>query len=305
MKTPPSFITRFAPSPTGYLHLGHAFAARFAFEAARAVGGVCHLRIEDTDRTRCKPAFDAAIADDLHWLGFSWPEPVRRQSDHRADYDKALTRLHAMGLVYRCFKTRKEVIEAIDRAPHLPLTKGDTATAPQKPPFTGGPITTGEEMDLMAEGKPYAWRLSMARCRDHLGADWSRLAFREEKLSSDQGLKTQIITVVPDLFGDEIIARKDTHTSYHLACVHDDAHQNISHVVRGNDLFAVTHLHVVLQTLLGYPTPIYRHHPLLTDDHGERLAKRNQSVTLRHLREMGKTPEDIFARIDEMTAHRG
>ncbi|MEO1149376.1 MAG: tRNA glutamyl-Q(34) synthetase GluQRS [Pseudomonadota bacterium] len=306
--TTSAFITRFAPSPTGYLHLGHAFAAQCTFAAAAERGGLCHLRIEDTDRTRCKPAFETAIVADLRWLGFDWPTPIRRQADHLADYEGALAELREKGLVYRCFKTRKQVMEDIDRAPHLALPKramGQALTTadPGWPVFTGHPLPNDQEAALIAAEKPYAWRLSMARCRDYLGAEWASLFFQEEgtgEAGERRNGESRTVQVIPDLFGDEIIARKDTHTSYHLACVHDDALQNVTHVVRGKDLFSVTHLHVLLQRLLGLKTPIYRHHDLLTDETGQRLAKRNQAITLRHLRSEGHSPADIVDRVNAM-----
>ena len=292
----PEFITRFAPSPTGYLHLGHAYAARCAFGAAARENGICLVRIEDTDQTRCRPQFEAAILEDLAWLGFDWPQPVRRQSEHLPAYEQALTTLIDRRLVYRCFRTRKEIAAQSAFAPHDAVSgvlNGEAA-------FTGMPLAPDEEAEKLGANEPFAWRLSMSRCRDHLSADWSRLAFEEQGAGPDG--QSGMIAAKPALFGDVIIARKDTATSYHLACVHDDALQGISHVVRGNDLFPVTHLHVLLQHLLGLPTPIYRHHPLLPGPDGKRLSKRNGAAAIRTLRDQGVTREEIRTRTGNFQA---
>lgn len=279
------FKTRFAPSPTGYLHLGHAFAGACAFGAARAAGGECVLRIEDTDHTRCRPPFEAAIYEDLEWLGFDWPPPVRRQSDHRGDYEKMLDVLRDNGLVYRCFKTRKEVSHAIGLAPHTDEL--------QAPAFIGAPLAPSEEAARIKAGEAYSWRLSLQACRNFLGDRWDQLSFQEETL---EGQHCRESAVTPELLGDMILARKDTGTSYHLACVHDDALQTITHIIRGEDLRSVTHLHVLLQALMGYQTPIYRFHRLISDDNGIRLAKRTGATTLRSMREAGQDPSSVLAR---------
>lgn len=278
------FVTRFAPSPTGHLHLGHAYSALTAFDAARRAGGRFLLRIEDIDTVRCKPGYEAAIFKDLAWLGLEWETPVRRQSDHFDDYERALGALRDKNIVYRCFRTRKEIAEVIASAPHL------GASGPEGPQFTGAPLAPGEEADLLAEGAPFAWRLSMQAARDFLGAAFDRLSFFEE---GDCDRRETGAT--PAIFGDPVVARKDVGTSYHLACIHDDAAQGVTHVIRGQDLYASTHLHVLLQRLLGLPTPVYRHHRLLTDEKGARLAKRDKSKTLSALRADGKTPQDIRA----------
>lgn len=278
------FVTRFAPSPTGYLHVGHAFSALTAFRAARDAGGRFLLRIEDIDRGRCRPDFEAAVFEDLEWLGVRWEKPVRRQSEHFADYARALAALRARGLVYRCFKTRKEVLDDIARAPHL------APAGPEGPPFVGGPLSSAEEEERIARGEPFAWRLSMARAKDALGGDFARLAFREELLGG-----AREVSAAPDMFGDAVLARKDAGASYHLASVHDDALQGVACVVRGEDLFASTHLHRLLQALLGLPVPVYRHHPLITDDSGRKFSKRDQAATLRDLRARGVSPAEIPA----------
>lgn len=283
------FITRFAPSPTGYLHLGHAFSALTAWRAAREAGGRFLLRIEDIDRTRCRPEFEAAIYEDLAWLGFDWEEPVRRQSDHFDDYAAVLDRLIAMGVIYRCFKTRKEVLDEIARAPHL------SADGPDGPQFIGAPLAAEEEAARLKAGEPFAWRLSIGACRERLGAAFDALEFVEEG-SGPKGERGRI-EARPEIFGDVVIARKDAGTSYHLASVHDDALQGITHVIRGADLFHAAHLHRLLQTLLGLPAPVYRHHRLIADAEGKRFAKRDQSATIRAQREAGVTCEKVLAEL--------
>ncbi|MEO0879553.1 MAG: tRNA glutamyl-Q(34) synthetase GluQRS [Pseudomonadota bacterium] len=279
-----SFVTRFAPSPTGYLHLGHAYSALVAARAARDAGGACLLRIEDIDKGRCKPEYEAAILEDLSWLGLSWPSPVRRQSDHFSDYKAALTRLIDKGVVYRCFKTRKEVADAIASAPHAP------PAGPEGPVYRGGPLPADEENALIERGAPFAWRLSIDRAREALGARFSTLAFTTESL---EGEAAKTFRAAPEKFGDAVIARKDAGASYHLASVHDDALQGVSHVIRGEDLAEAAHLHTLLQALLDAPHPVYRTHKLITDETGKRLAKRDKAVTLRALRAGGASPGDI------------
>lgn len=276
-----TFTTRFAPSPTGYLHLGHAFSAWTAFTAAREAGGRFLLRLEDIDTVRCKPEYADAIYEDLAWLGLRWDEPVRRQSEHFDEYETVLQRLRGLGVVYRCFKTRKEIMEDIARAPH---GVRDAYRGPVEP------MSPDEEAERLAAGDAYAWRLSLACCRDRLGARFDAMRFVEEGRGE--------IRADPDPLGDAILARKDVGTSYHIAVVHDDALQGITHIIRGQDLYDLTPLHVLLQTLLDLPTPVYRHHRLLTDERGERFAKRNKAATLRAMREDGVTPDQVRARFD-------
>ena len=282
------YVTRFAPSPTGLLHLGHAFSALCASDAARAAGGQLLLRIEDIDAIRSRPAFEAATHEDLAWLGLSWPMPVRRQSEHMADYQAALGTLRDQNLLYRCFRTRREVLDVIASAPHGPGEDGVGTV------FTGAALPPDEEAALLAEQRPFAWRLSLERARAVLGG-FKGLTFREagEGPHQEQGE----ITADPIREGDVILARKDVGVAYHLAVVVDDALQGVSEVVRGQDLFAATHLHRLLQALLGLPTPRYRHHPLLLGEHGERLAKRNGAPSLRALREAGVTPAEVRNRL--------
>lgn len=275
------FVTRFAPSPTGRLHKGHAFSALTAWTAARAAGGRFLLRIEDIDPTRCRPEFEAAILDDLAWLGIDWDGSVRRQSDHLTDYAGVIDALSARGLLYRCFRTRKEILDAIGDAPHGPVE----AARP-------GPHPAAEEAALLAEGRPFAWRLSLDRARDALGGEaWDALAFVETG-RGPQG-ETGPIRARPETAGDVVLARKDAGTAYHVAVTHDDALQGVTHVIRGEDLFEATHVQVLIQALMDWPTPVYRHHRLLVGDDGRRYAKRDRSATLAELRAAGVTPEAL------------
>lgn len=279
------FATRFAPSPTGRLHKGHAFSALTAWTAAREVGGRFVLRIENIDPTRCKPEFENAIYEDLAWLGLDWETPVRRQSAHLTDYAAVIDALNARGLLYRCFRTRKEILDAIGDAPHGPAE----AVRP-------GPHASEEEARLLAEGRPYAWRLSLDRAREALGDDaWNALSFVEEGEGPDG--ETGLVRARPETAGDVVLARKDAGTAYHLAVAHDDALQGITHVIRGLDLFEATHIQRLIQTLMGWPAPVYRHHRLLLGPDGRRYAKRDQSVTLAELRAGGLTPEALRAEL--------
>jgi len=285
-----SFVTRFAPSPTGYLHLGHAYSAILASDAAAKAGGVFVLRLEDIDTTRCRPEFEAAIHEDLAWLGLRWPLPVRRQSDHMADYAAALDRLREIGVVYRCFLTRKEIVAASLSAPHTPGEGADRVI------YTGPAqrMSDDEQDARIARGESFAWRLSIKYSQDLLGEDFARLEFVERQPASNT---EHIASAQPALLGDVILARKDTPTSYHLSVTHDDALQGVTHIIRGEDLRLSTHIHILLQRLLKLPTPIYWHHPLLTGPDGKRYAKRNKSLTLAALREAGVSPADIRSRI--------
>lgn len=285
-----NFVTRFAPSPTGLLHLGHAYSALTAFNAAQKSTGRFLLRIENIDQTRCRLEYEQAIYDDLDWLGLEWEEPVRRQSDHFNEYEAALNTLREKSVVYRCFKTRKEIADEIARAPHL------TPDGPEGPQYVGELLAATEERSLLAEGAPFAWRLSMQAARKHLGAAFDALTFMEE----GRGPKgeTGCIKATPEIFGDPVIARKGLGTSYHLASVYDDALQGVTHIIRGEDLFPAAHLHCLLQALLDLPEPAYRHHRLVTDESGRRFAKRDNAVTLSFMRENGVTREDLLARLE-------
>jgi glutamyl-Q tRNA(Asp) synthetase len=269
------FVTRFAPSPTGYLHRGHAFSALSAYRAGRDAGGRFILRIEDIDRTRCRSEYEAAILEDLAWLGLDWELPVRRQSEHMADYQAALERLAARGLVYRCFRTRREIAEAIEAAPHGPMEA-----------WRGSPLPPAEEQSRLADGAPYAWRLSLEAAERELGG-FEGLTFLDEGRGPIQAR--------PELGGDVVLARKDVGVAYHLAVVHDDALQGVTHVIRGEDLLEATHVQRLLQALLDLPTPAYRHHRLLTGPDGRRFAKRDGAQTLRSLRASGMTAAELRA----------
>lgn len=273
-------VTRFAPSPSGYLHLGHAYSAGFAWSRAQQSHGSFILRIEDIDLIRCKPEFEQAIFDDLAWLGLHWQTPVRRQSDHLADYQTALARLDEMGLLYPCFCTRKQIQEEIEKA----------ASAPHGPdgalyPGTCRALSKSERQERLLAGERPALRLDMKAACHMVG----RLTWHDH----DQG--EQIAT--PEIFGDAVLARKDTPTSYHLSVTLDDHLQGVTLVTRGEDLFAASHIHRLLQALLELNVPAYHHHPLLCGEDGKRFAKRDRSLTLRSLREQGVSPEEIFKRI--------
>lgn len=277
--------TRFAPSPTGYLHLGHAFSAMFASRTATQLGGEMLLRIEDIDRGRCRPEFESTISDDLTWLGLTWPTPVRRQSEHFDDYEAALNKLDEAALLYPCFCTRAEITAEIARSPAAPH-------GPDGPAYPGTcrGIAPTEIADRKARGDSFALRLDMTRALKRVG---SELVF-------DDATRGRI-RADPAKYGDFILARKDTPTSYHLAVTVDDHVQGITCVTRGDDLFEATHIHRLLQHLLGYETPRYAHHPLIQDADGRRLAKRDQATSLRELRERGLTPEAILALMPPLT----
>jgi glutamyl-Q tRNA(Asp) synthetase len=270
-------VTRFAPSPTGELHLGHALAAGCAAHEAHATGGRFLIRIEDIDGTRARPEHEQAIFDDLAWLGLSWEQPVRRQSDHFADYAAALDQLHAQHLLYPCFCTRREIQAEIASAANAP----QGPDGPLYPGLCKG-LSASERSARMASGVPYAWRLDTARAADGLLLTWQDMAHGEH-------------TAQPAIFGDVVLARKDTPASYHLAVVVDDALQGITLVTRGEDLLPATHLHRWLQHLLGLPVPRYRHHRLICDEEGRRLAKRDQARSIRSLRESGVSAVGVWA----------
>ncbi|MEQ1801613.1 MAG: tRNA glutamyl-Q(34) synthetase GluQRS [Gammaproteobacteria bacterium] len=277
-------ITRFAPSPTGDLHLGHACAALFAHRAARETGGRFLVRMENLDGGRCEERYEAGILGDLAWLGLDWEGPVRRQSEHLAEYRAALGVLEARGVVYPCFCTRGDIAREIEAM----------AGAPQGPdgplyPGTCRALSPDERAARLAGGATYALRLDVGRAMTKLDALPLRFEETGRGAAGDRGL----IAVEPDLLGDIVLGRKDTGVSYHLAVVVDDADQGISLITRGDDLFAATHVQRVLQALLGLPAPRYRHHPLVRDAQGRRLAKRDRDQTLAMLRAAGVTPEDI------------
>jgi len=281
---PPVF--RFAPSPNGYLHLGHARSALLNFDLARAAGGRFLLRIEDIDITRCRPEFEAAIYEDLGWLGLVWETPVRRQSLHFAGYREAIERLSARGLIYPSFESRTEIAR---------LVAEKEADAPWPCDPDGAPLYPGTAKSLTAEqrrrgiesGMPYALRLDMAAaCAEAGDLGWTELG---EGPRGECGM----VAARPEDWGDVILARKETPTSYHLSVVVDDALQGVTEVVRGRDLFWSTSVHRLLQLLLGLPQPVYRHHRLMTDASGHKLSKSTGAMALRELRAAGATAADI------------
>ena len=281
---PPVF--RFAPSPNGYLHLGHAFSALLNADLARQSGGQLLLRIENIDPARCRAEFEAAIYEDLGWLGMTWQQPVRRQSQHFADYRAALDRLDELGLIYPSFESRAEIARLVaQRDSHGPWPR-DPDGVPLYP-GTAKQLSTGERARLIDQGAPYALRLDMAAAVARAG----RLAWTEQ--GEGPNCEHGQIVAAPEAWGDVILARKETPTSYHLSVVIDDALQGVNRIVRGTDLFHATSVHVLLQHLLGLPQPVYRHHRLIVDDDGHKLSKSTHATGLRELRAAGVTPTAI------------
>lgn len=285
-RTTPVF--RFAPSPNGELHLGHALSALTGHMMARAMGGRFLLRIEDIDIGRMREEFVKGIFDDLAWLGLTWEEPVLRQSQSFPVYAVAAARLEAMGLLYPCFASRAEIMVAARPA------QTDPDGAPLYPGLHKH-LTAEEIAARKARAEPFAMRIDMEKAmtalRGRLPA--GQLTFR----AFDEDGRERIETSDPQRWGDAIILRKDVPASYHLAVVVDDARQGVTHVTRGQDLLAATDLHRLLQVLLGLPEPVYHHHRLLTDSDGRKLAKSARDTSLRSLREAGATPRDIFSMI--------
>ena len=273
----PAVVTRFAPSPTGYLHLGHVRSALAGWRAARQAGGRFLLRLEDIDHTRCRPEFADAIIVDLAWLGLDWDGPIRRQSEHFADYRAALARLEAAGLLYPCFCTRRDIQDEIARAGGAP--QGELGVPY---PGTCRHLGAAERRARREAARDYALRLDVTAALGRTGP----LVWCEDG---------RAIAAKPAALGDVVLARKEFPTSYHLAVTVDDALQGVTLVTRGADLYAATHIHRLLQALLGLPTPDYRHHPLVTDAAGRRLAKRDGAATIRAMRAEGMTPDDVFA----------
>ncbi len=278
-------VFRFAPSPNGYLHLGHALSALIDFEMARALNGRFLLRIEDIDASRCRPEFEQAIYEDLAWLGIAWEEQVRRQSDNLASYAQALAKLEAQGLVYPSFESRAEIARHIAQHTGAPWPH-DPDGSPLYP-GTAKQLAPQERERRIAAGEPYALRLDMGAAIKRTGA----LTWVETGADPKQDHET--LMAEPQRWGDVVLARKDTPTSYHLSVVVDDALQGVTHVVRGQDLYQATSVHRVLQTLLGLPAPLYHHHRLVLDAEGHKLSKSTKATALRELRQQGKTPADI------------
>jgi glutamyl-Q tRNA(Asp) synthetase len=272
-------VFRFAPSPNGFLHLGHAYSALLNADMARGAGGRLLLRIEDIDETRCRPEYETAIYEDLGWLGLSWDEPVRRQSERYDDYRAALAKLEALGLIYPSFESRAEIARtATEHDPDgAPLYSG-----------AGKSVSAAERQRRIEAGDPYALRLDMNAALARTG----KLQWHEDGKFIDADPAAS-----PELWGDVVLARKDTPTSYHLSVVVDDAAQGVTDIVRGQDLYHATSVHRLLQALLGLPTPRYRHHRLILDENGRKLSKSTRSTGLRELRAQGKSPVDIRAMV--------
>ncbi len=319
MAAEPSIVTRFAPSPTGLLHLGHAYAAIFAHDLAREHDGRFLLRIEDIDTTRCRPEFEEQVYDDLAWLGLHWDQPVRRQSDHLALYRSKLEELSGRGLLYPCFCTRREIAEEIERMPSAPH-------GPEGPVYPGTcrMLSLAERDKRLDEGMPHAWRLNIEAALERFQEKWARFSVRKhdqtrnlEHFHESNNLGNALasssvsstlsfietgrgaqgeqgkIRVEPHLFGDIVLGRKDLGISYHLAVTLDDHLQGVTVVTRGEDLFDATHVQRLLQELLGLDVPAYHHHRLIRHETGRRLAKRDKDLTIKALRTAGASPGDI------------
>lgn len=289
--TRPTF--RFAPSPNGELHLGHAYSALLNAAMARKTGGRLLLRIEDIDLTRCTPEFEAGIFRDLEWLGIEWEEPVRRQSEHLAEYGGLLDRLIALELVYPAFMSRGEM-----RA-HIAQAEESGRTWPRDPdgvplyPGLDKALSASERKKRMASGEPFAWRLDTAAAMARVGKPLTWTEFAGPDIDSARKVEAK-----PDLWGDVVLARRDVPTSYHLSVVADDALQSITHVVRGLDLFAATGIHRLLQELLELPEPAYFHHRLIPGPDGRKLSKSFRDTGLSALRSAGRTPDEIKAMLE-------
>ena len=299
---------RFAPSPTGFLHIGHAFSALTAWRAAKACGGEFLLRIEDIDTVRCKAKFETAICEDLEWLGLTWPEPVMRQSERLDIYSDVLSRLAAYGLCFPCRCSRRDIALALsapqesgrsdqdeerlsERSTHSSSRAGNLLLPPVYPG-----TCRGRSMNDMEKGD--AIRLNVHRAIELIGGTDALTGLGFTELGSGNPVRVRIIPEsLINTLGDVVLARKDIGTSYHLAVVTDDAMQSVTNVTRGEDIAFCTPLHVLLQAILGFPTPIYRHHPLIRDSKDVRLAKRHDAVSIRSLRERGITPDDVCSMV--------
>jgi glutamyl-Q tRNA(Asp) synthetase len=279
-------VFRFAPSPNGYLHLGHAYSALLNFEMARELGGRFILRIEDIDAARCRPEYEAAIYEDLRWLGISWVEPARRQSEHLPDYQAAISKLESTGLVYPSFESRSEINTLVaERERHGPWPR-DPDGIPLYPGRVHRMPRVERERRRRA-GEPFALRLATDAAVARAGVlSWS-------ETGRGPRAETRLVTAVPQQWGDVVLARKELPTSYHLSVVVDDALQGVSNVVRGQDLFWSTSIHRLLQALLGLPDPIYHHHRLITDDDGRKLSKATHATSLRELRAAEVSAADV------------
>lgn len=279
--------TRFAPSPTGRLHLGHALAAIEAFEFGRQDNGTCLLRVEDIDHTRCKHEYTLGIYEDLNWLGFDWPIPVRVQSRHYIDYAKVIASLLERGLAYPCELTRTELKTGKKPNPDTALSNAEFLAH-----FTLDDLAPNPHPTL-----PYAIRLNLSKALEAV-SDYSLIFLKTSESKNndiDIDARTALTAWVKSERPDPIIARKDIGVSYHIAVTHDDHLQGITHVVRGMDLFEETPLHILIQRLMGWPTPIYYHHPLLRREDGEKLSKRGLDTSIESLRENSLTAEQVLA----------
>jgi len=281
-----SRILRFAPSPNGYLHLGHAYSALLNHDMVRELGGRFLLRIEDIDTERCRPEYEATIYEDLRWLGVSWEQPVRRQSEHFDDYAGAIAKLEAQGLLYPSFESRSELnalVADLDKRGRWPRDPDGVPLYPGR----ARKLSAAERERRLQSGEPFALRLAMDAAMARAGAlSWT------ETGAGPHG-QSGLINAAPQMWGDVVLARKDSPTSYHLSAVVDDALQGVTDVVRGQDLFWSTSIHRLLQMLLGLPEPSYHHHRLILDDDGKKLSKSTKATGLRELREAGSSPRDI------------
>lgn len=285
---PPVF--RFAPSPNGRLHLGHAYSALLNYDLARQSGGRLLLRIEDIDLTRCRPEFEAAIYDDLAWLGIEWEQPVRRQSEHFAVYQQAIDRLEAAGLLYPAFESRAEIARLVAAREREAPSPRDPDGAPLYP-GEGRTLPAHERQARIAAGAPFALRLDVAAAQLRSGPlDWL-------ELGTGPGGESGVVAAHPEHWGDVVLARKEIPTSYHLSVVIDDALQGVTEVVRGQDLFWSTSVHRLLQQLLGLKAPCYRHHKLLSGSDGQKLSKSTKATALAELRAAGLTPAAIRSQL--------
>lgn len=273
-------VTRFAPSPSGRLHLGHALAARVAVQEAERQGGICYLRLEDLDVTRCRPEYAGGILQDMAWLGLEFQPEVWVQSHRFAHYEAALERLKALGVVYPCFCSRREVMEEVARMGGAP--QGETG---EIYPGTCRGMSEGERQARLQRGEAPSWRLDCRRAAEMTG----ELGWQDERFGE--------FLCRPELLGDVILARKDCPTSYHLAVVVDDAAQSVTLVTRGEDLLSATGVHRTLQALLGLPVPVWLHHPLVVDTAGKRLAKRDRARSIAEIREAGITPAEVWQKL--------
>ncbi|MTI43420.1 glutamyl-Q tRNA(Asp) synthetase [Roseibium hamelinense] len=284
-------VFRFAPSPNGHLHIGHALSALLNYEAARQMGGRFLLRIEDIDQTRCTPELEADMLEDLEWLGLEWETPVLRQSDRFDAYRAGLQKLSAFGILYRSVLTRSEikqfVADCVEEGNDWPKDPDGVPVSPND----GMVLSDDERIERLSSGASYAVRVDMVRAMRYLK---SSLTWQEAGSSLDALAEApHPVSCDPSQWGDVVLARKETPTSYHLSVVLDDAYQGVTDILRGKDLYHATSLHRLLQQFLGLPSPVYRHHDLVLGEDGKKLSKSTRSTSLRSLREAGSTPADI------------